>query len=115
MNWQPLGFETDSTGKLCGVKIRHAEFAQTALLAVDLVIEAMGLEVSAPVRAAFSTGPDVALTALTINERFQTNLDRVYAAGAMVNGGASVAQCVAEGIAAASAIQRMLAGEIPLS
>ena len=81
---EPLGYELDDEGQLRGVRIRHAELAIESVLTVDLVIEAMGLE--AP-----ETDPDV------------------YSAGALINGGASVAQCVAEGLAVAERIHLDLA------
>jgi NADPH-dependent glutamate synthase beta subunit-like oxidoreductase/2,4-dienoyl-CoA reductase-like NADH-dependent reductase (Old Yellow Enzyme family) len=89
MNWQPLGYELDQIGRMRGVRLRHAEFRTETVLAVGLVIEAMALEASDCVRAALSG--DTA---------------RVYTAGALVNGGASIGQCVAEGLSVADTIHR---------
>lgn len=89
MNWQPLGYETDHEGQARGVRLRHAELHTETVLSVGLVIEAMELQASDSVRAALSG--DAA---------------RIYTAGALVNGGASVSHCVAEGLAAADAIHR---------
>jgi NADPH-dependent glutamate synthase beta subunit-like oxidoreductase len=105
MDWQATGYETDASGHLCGVRIRHTELYQECVLAVGLVIEAMGLQVVDALRAAL-TG--VHLPGFGCGPR--TNVDRLYAAGALVNGGASVAQCVAEGLAAAAAIHDDLTG-----
>lgn len=80
MEWQPLGYEAG------GVRIRHTQFGVESVLAAGLIIEAMGLEAADPVRA----------------------IESVYAAGAIVNGGASVGQCVAEGVAIAETIHRDL-------
>ena len=103
MNWQPLGFEVDGAGNVCGLRIRHAELNVKSVLPVGLVIEAMELQVADSVRGALA---GLSLPAGGCGCR--TNLDRVYAAGALVNGGASVAQCVAEGLAAATAIHHDL-------
>jgi NADPH-dependent glutamate synthase beta subunit-like oxidoreductase/2,4-dienoyl-CoA reductase-like NADH-dependent reductase (Old Yellow Enzyme family) len=91
MNWQPLGYETDHEGHVRGVRLRHAEFGSEAVLPVALVIEAMGLQAA-----------DCVHTALAGENA------RVYSAGALVNGGASVGQCVAEGIAIAGTIHHDL-------
>jgi NADPH-dependent glutamate synthase beta subunit-like oxidoreductase/2,4-dienoyl-CoA reductase-like NADH-dependent reductase (Old Yellow Enzyme family) len=89
MNWQPLGYETDPEGQVRGVRLRHAELQTEIVLSVGLVIEAMELHAADCVRAALSG--DTA---------------RVYTAGALVNGGASVGHCVAEGLAVADTIHR---------
>lgn len=91
MHWQPLGYEIDAEGQVCGVRIRQTELALETVLPVGLVVEAMELQVAEEVRAALA-GED----------------GRVYTAGALVNGGASVSHCVAEGLAAADAIHRDL-------
>ena len=91
MHWQPLGYETNQEGHVCAVKLRHSELHTEAKLPVDLVIEAMGLQ-----------APDDLLTAAAS----ATSVSRIYTAGALVNGGASVGQCVAEGGAVAAAIHR---------
>jgi NADPH-dependent glutamate synthase beta subunit-like oxidoreductase/2,4-dienoyl-CoA reductase-like NADH-dependent reductase (Old Yellow Enzyme family) len=91
MSWQPRGYETDGSGRLLGVQLRHAEFGLEMVLQVDLVVEAMGLDLSEnilPVEAVDKT--------------------RFYTAGAMVNGGASVGQCIAEGHSIAELIHKNL-------
>lgn len=87
MNWQPLGYETDRFDRVRGVQLRHAEFGLEMVLNVDLVVEAMGLELAGNLLP--ESGLDAA---------------RLYTAGAMVNGGASVGQCVAEGLSMAEVI-----------
>ena len=89
MNWQPLGYETDPDGRVRGVRLRHSELNTGTVLPVGLVIEAMELQVADDIRAALAS-----------------EAGRVYTAGALVNGGASVSHCVAEGLAAAAAIHR---------
>ena len=87
MNWEPLGYETDGFGKVRGVQLRHAEFGLEMVLKVDLVVEAMGLKLAANMLP--ESGLDAA---------------RLHTVGAMVNGGASVGQCVAEGLSMAEVI-----------
>ena len=89
MNWQPLGYETDHEGRVRGVRLRHAELHSETVLSVGLVIEAMELQVEDSVRSALA-GENA----------------RVYSAGALVNRGASVSHCVAEGLAIADTIHR---------
>lgn len=91
MNWEPLGYEIDRDGALSAVRLRHTELHAESALSVALVIEAMGLEVADHIRDALAC-----------------ENGRIYMAGAMVNGGASVSRCVAEGLAAAEAIHRDL-------
>ena len=89
MNWQPLGYATDNNGKIAGVRLRHSELNVETTLPAGMVIEAMGLEANALIRAALDrTG------------------ERTYTAGALVNGGASVSRCVAEGLAIAETIHK---------
>lgn len=79
----PAGYEVDAEGRVCGVVL---EGRQT--LEADMVIEAMGLH------------PDQA----------DLESEGVFAAGALVNGGASVQQCMQEGFAAAEEIDHYLKG-----
>jgi NADPH-dependent glutamate synthase beta subunit-like oxidoreductase/2,4-dienoyl-CoA reductase-like NADH-dependent reductase (Old Yellow Enzyme family) len=101
MECQPLGYSAEE-GTLRGLRIR--EGGEERMLEVGLVIEAMGLEVDAALRSAL---PGVAfnlhgLVALT--EGARTTRAGVHAAGGLTNGGASVARCIAEGLAAAEEI-----------
>lgn len=87
MNWQPLGYDVDGFGRVGGVRLRHAELGLEVALPIDLVVEAMGLELSK-----------------NILPEELGDATRFYTAGAMVNGGASVAQCIAEGHSSAEII-----------
>jgi NADPH-dependent glutamate synthase beta subunit-like oxidoreductase/2,4-dienoyl-CoA reductase-like NADH-dependent reductase (Old Yellow Enzyme family) len=91
MNWQPLGYETESNGRVTIIRLRHTELSIETSLSVGLVIEAFGLEAAPTVSAALAE-----------------KSARVYTAGALVNGGASVSQCVADGCAIAATIHRDL-------
>jgi len=104
MNWQPLGFVPHADGRACGVHIRHVQIGVESVLGAGLIIEAMGLRVADSLRTAlagvdFSEGGHV-----SVDIAHRTSVERLYAAGGLVNGGASVGQCVAEGLAAAEAI-----------
>jgi NADPH-dependent glutamate synthase beta subunit-like oxidoreductase/2,4-dienoyl-CoA reductase-like NADH-dependent reductase (Old Yellow Enzyme family) len=100
MEWAPLGYTT--VGERTAVCLRHASLNVETTLPVDVVLEAMGLQVAAAVRSALQ---DLAFTErglVAVDPHHRTNLPRVYAAGGLVNGGASVGRCVAEGLAAAA-------------
>jgi len=93
---RPLGYETDARGQLTGLRVEHvlppsAEQTTTGgmgILPVSLAIEAMSLEVA--------------------DDRPHSAADNVFEAGGMLNGGASVVQCIAEGMQAANAIDAFL-------
>jgi len=91
MSWEPLGYETNQEDHVRGVRLRHADLRLETTVPVELVIEAMELQVADDLRPAL---------ALPVRG--------VYIAGALVNGGASVGHCVAEGLAIAEAIHRDL-------
>lgn len=82
MSWELLGYETDDAGEVRGVRLRHAQLNVESVLHAGLVIEAMGLQA----------------------DESLCEMDRVYKAGALVNGGASIGQCVADGVAIADRI-----------
>lgn len=102
---EPLGYETDREGRLTGLKTCRTLPAPTngdqgpaierlagseAVLPVDCVIEAMPLR------------PVDAIAAIVRDD------DGFVAAGALVNGGASVDQCIAEGAQAAKVVHEWL-------
>ena len=91
MNWQPLGYECDGEGRVAGLRLRHAILGVEVTQPVDFVVEGMGLEISENVRSEMAKNPG-----------------RFHTAGAMLNGGASVGHCIAEGLAAAEAIHEDL-------
>ncbi|MGC4054065.1 MAG: FAD-dependent oxidoreductase [Paludibaculum sp.] len=82
------------------------------MIAADLVVEAIGQGVDAHLQAAM---PGISFsrqgTIVTKAGSSATSRERVYAAGDVVNGGATVVQAVAEGTRAAQEIHRALAGE----
>jgi NADPH-dependent glutamate synthase beta subunit-like oxidoreductase/2,4-dienoyl-CoA reductase-like NADH-dependent reductase (Old Yellow Enzyme family) len=83
MEWEPLRYERGLDGELRGIHLRHATLGTSALLEIDMVIEAMGLE------------PD---------PRWDFQTAGISFAGGILNGGTSVASCLAEGRAAAAKI-----------
>lgn len=98
MECLPLGCATEG-GALRGLRIR--EEGEERLLEVGMVIEAMGLEVADGIRSAL---PGVEFNAhglVALTEGSHTTRSGVHAAGGLVNGGASVARCITEGLAAA--------------
>ncbi len=85
---QPLGYEMDARGRVTGLRVEHTTTGSEGVLPVSLVVEAMELQVADDL-------PD-------------TSADNVFTAGGMLNGGATVAQCIAEGIVAAESIDEHL-------
>ncbi len=84
---RPLGYEADDNGTVTGVQVEHVTTGSKGVIPVSLVVEAMELGIE--------MHPD-------------TSADNVFVAGGMRNGGATVAQCIAEGLEAATAIDRFL-------
>jgi NADPH-dependent glutamate synthase beta subunit-like oxidoreductase len=79
-------------------------------LGANLVIEAMGLTVDDSLRRELEEAgfTQAGLLALLEDGSARTRLEGVYAGGALVNGGASVARCIAEGLRAADEMARAL-------
>ena len=88
MEWEPLRYERGPGGELRGLHLRHSTLGTSALLEIDMAIEAMGLEPDP--RWDFQTS--------------QPESQGIYFAGGILNGGTSVASCLAEGRAAAAKI-----------
>ena len=121
---QPLGYVTDTAGRLTGVRVCRTELGTAdtsgrrkplavkdseSVLAADLVIEAMGQGVDLTTR----TGLDgveltaAGLVALKPGSQ-QTSLPKVFAGGDLVNGGQTAVQAVVEGMRAAAEIEKVL-------
>ena len=121
---QPLGYETDEAGKLTGLRIARTVLGEPdesgrrapkvlpdteSVLQVDLVIEALGQAIPAPLREALgdleftrhglvATGPGSQATSVA----------RLFAGGDLVNGGTTAVQGIAEGLRAADQIDQLL-------
>lgn len=89
--WQPLRYERAPDGGLRGLHIRHTGLGASALLEIGMAVEAMGL------------GPDPRWAGAQKN-----GAPGIHFAGAILNGGASVASCLADGRAAAAKIHAAL-------
>jgi NADPH-dependent glutamate synthase beta subunit-like oxidoreductase len=92
MNWRPLGYVLDSSGKVEGLRLQHSELGVEVTQPADLIVNAMGLEIAEDVLRELSTHASPFL----------------YTAGAIVNGGASVSHCIAEGLLKAESIHQDL-------
>ncbi|MBN2302028.1 MAG: FAD-dependent oxidoreductase [Lentisphaerae bacterium] len=121
----PLGYEVNKQGRLIGLRTCRTVLGppdgenrrlpaplpgSESVLPVDMVIEAMGLGISSQLRNAIA-GVTFTTTGLvkTVRENsFETELNKVFAAGALINGGSTVAQCIAEGMQAADEIDKLL-------
>jgi glutamate synthase (NADPH/NADH) small chain len=121
---KPLGYETDRNGRLTGIRICRMEYGPAdsagrrkprmvpgseSVLKVDMVIEAMGLGVADDLKKA-AKGVKFNKLGLvkTAGNSCATGLRGVFAAGGLVNGGASVVHCIAGGMAAAEEIDRFV-------
>jgi len=120
---QPVDYLTDDNGRLEAVEVvstllgepdaggRRRPVPQPEsrrAIPVDLAIEALGQRPSAELRAAL---PGVGFTTqglVQVDENFETTRAGVFAAGDLVNGGATVARAVSEGFRAAEAISEYL-------
>jgi len=122
---QPVEYLTDAGGRLTGVKMARTELGDPdasgrrrpvvvpgseTVLAVGLVIEAIGQGLSDEVRSALAAGVELTDKGLvkTRNGSTATSAPGVYAGGDLVNGGTTAVQGVAEGMRAAEEIERML-------
>ena len=76
--------------------------------AAGLVVEAMGIRPESDSVAEFGANGLADGGCVRVERGYRTVLDSVYAAGGIINGGDSLARCVAEGIAAADRIHRDL-------
>ncbi len=103
MEWQPLGYSSDAAGRVTSIQVRHTQLGVESSLAIDFVIEAMGLSADLE-----SLGKLDLANLVQNSNSTRTQHDRLYAAGGMRNGGASVGACVADGLAAAEAIHHDL-------
>jgi len=123
---EPFGCETDRHGRLTGVNVRRMtpggddrgrRPAETvpgteSVLEVDMVVEARGLGIEKGLVAALDEvefGENGLVR--TAEGSAMTSVDGVFAGGALVNGGATVVQCIAEGMHAAEEIDAWMGQE----
>jgi NADPH-dependent glutamate synthase beta subunit-like oxidoreductase len=121
---QPLEYVCGEDGRLTGVKVLRTRLGEPGpdgrrtpknlpgtehVLPADLVIEAIGQQAGANLRQALSGVEFTRGGLVRIAEGgFATSRPRVYAAGDIVNGGATVVEAVAEGRRAAREIHAYL-------
>lgn len=115
---RPIRYAWDRQGQLCGVDVqwlnpgqedRPCSEACTFRLDADLVVEAMGCEVEDSVRNVFpASHTENGVLRLADPATYAYDSTGIFAAGALVNGGASVPRCVEEGAQAAYHINAWL-------
>lgn len=123
---QPLDYVSDGNGRLAGLRVVRTRLAEPDasgrrrpvpipgtehVLPCDAAVEALGQTVDPQLRQALA-GVEFTQhgTVRTRPGTLQTSRDRVWAAGDIVNGGATVVEAVAEGMRAAREIHAALAG-----
>lgn len=113
---RPVGYEIDAGGKVSGLKVcrQPGVMPEAGAVAADLIIEAMGLGVGEALAAALSpcelTGEGLVKTVGA--NSLSCGIPGVYAGGGLINGGASVVQCVEEGMRAGREISDYLGGSL---
>ncbi len=108
---EPLGYCFDESGRVAGLRVRREQqCGGDGVLSADTIIEAQGLQVAATLKDVLSgiAFTDTGLLATAAPGSYATSQAGVYAAGAVINGGASVAQCIEEGRLAALEIHTQL-------
>jgi NADPH-dependent glutamate synthase beta subunit-like oxidoreductase/2,4-dienoyl-CoA reductase-like NADH-dependent reductase (Old Yellow Enzyme family) len=123
---QPLDYVTDEEGRLTGLKVIRTRLGAPGedgrrrpeplagsehLLPADLAVEAIGQRVGDELMAAL-TGVRLTRAGLVWTRKgtLETSREGVFAAGDIINGGATVVQAVAEGARAAREIDSYLKG-----
>ena len=119
---QPLGYETDKDGCVCGLKIARTVLGEPdasgrrkpieapgteSVLEVGLVLEALG-QTMPQWTTRLLKGVEMTRDLIKADEQGHTSRSKVYAGGDAVNGGATAVQAIAEGMRAAEAIDRDL-------
>jgi len=122
---QPLGYETDASGRLTGLRVARTQLGPPddsgrrspqvlpdteSVLPIDLVVEALGQGVPDGLRRSLDA---IAFTrhglVATAPGSQATSVARVFAGGDLVNGGTTAVQGIAEGMRAADQIDALLA------
>jgi 2,4-dienoyl-CoA reductase (NADPH2) len=123
----PVDYVVDNAGRLTGVKVVRTRLGAPGaggrrtpqpipgtehVLPASLAIEAIGQQADPELSSALA-GVELSRSGLvrTLDGAFQTTRPGVFAAGDIVNGGATVVQAVAEGARAAEMIDGWLRGE----
>lgn len=122
---QPLGYVSDEDGNVAGLKIARTVLGEPdasgrrrpevvpdseSVLSVQMVLEALGQQLP---ENAEQLLPGVELSRrrlVNVDESGRTSREGVFAGGDVINGGTTVVQAIAEGMRAAAAIDKYLAG-----
>lgn len=122
---RPTGYAVDKKGKLTGLKICRTEYGRpdksglrkindvqhsNSILRVDMVIEAMGLGIADNMKKVLKgvRCTEHGLIRTAKEGSFATGLKKVFVAGGLINGGASVVHCIVDGMKAAEEIDLYL-------
>ena len=109
---EPIGYAKNTDEKLTGLKCRSTDIigGTNFEIPVEMVIEAMGLQLADHTRESLSgiEFTEAGLVKTREDSPFSTATQNVFVAGAIINGGATVAQCIAEGMQAAKMIDNCL-------
>lgn len=92
--------EPDASGRRKPITVPES----VSELPIDLVVEAIGQK---PVSGLDTFVPGLAVTKngfISVDDKFMTNINNIYAGGDMVNGGTTAVRAVAEGMKAAKSI-----------
>lgn len=122
---QPVGYETDEGGKLTGLRIARTELGDPdesgrrrplvipgseSVMAVDLVVEAMGQGIPDALQDALRSVTLTKHGLIALEEGSQaTTTPGVFAGGDLVNGGTTAVQGISEGLRAADEIDQLFA------
>ena len=114
---RPLGYRIGTDGKVSGLIIQRTldlsvegHPAPENILESELIIEAMGLRLETSLIAALNgcSMNEEGLVKTAGGSSMSCGLPGLFAGGGMINGGASVVQCIAEGMRAGSEIDAFL-------
>lgn len=117
---RPIEYRVGTDGKVTGLTVRmnlgsapSSPLSPGEFIEADMIIEAMGLALAPSLRAALQgcQFDDHGLVRTPGPSSMSCGLPGVYAGGGMINGGASVVQCVAEGMRAGREIDAFLRTE----
>jgi dihydropyrimidine dehydrogenase (NAD+) subunit PreT len=106
---RPVGYEVDAGGKVTGLRIRRDARGTSAgiqepgdILEAEMIIEARGLGIEPSLQQAIQecTFGAEGLVMPPLRGSLACGMPDVFAGGGLINGGASVVQCVAEGMKA---------------
>jgi NADPH-dependent glutamate synthase beta subunit-like oxidoreductase/2,4-dienoyl-CoA reductase-like NADH-dependent reductase (Old Yellow Enzyme family) len=122
---QPVGYETDRDGKLAGLRIARTELGEPddsgrrrpivipgseSVMAVDMVVEAMGQGIPAKLQEALGSVTLTRHGLIATDPGSQaTTTPGVFAGGDLVNGGTTAVKGISEGMRAADEIDELLA------